>query len=434
MKKLGIIITVLVLFSFIPGLIGCGSAPTTPTTPTTPTVSPTSPTTPTTPTAAFKPIKLKYAFKRQPGPEALGQPTYYVMWIPAVEAASNGRIKIDSYPADSLITEAVAYQAVPAGVADIANANPWLGLGFMPLMEFWYLPTLPAVDKAMINPIILWFKMYDRYFQKEYESPGIVSLGFMSIGPGIVFTLKKPLTKMEDFKGVTLRISSVTEGDLLTKLGGLPISMGIADVYESLQKGVVEGGVWNWEGPFSRKWTELGKPGYFNDVGTFPQTSGSFIINKAVYNGLPKDLQELIVFMNWRWADLQQMANVDASVSLYQKMAKDAGIGVNIWSDEQKAKLNTEIGMPMWDQWVVNMEKKYKRGAEAAEIIKVYKEELAKYIPPKPVPLPPQLGGDAAAWDRVWGKPDSTWDRDYKAYPNLIGLRQLEGNEFKSWK
>ena len=434
MKKLGVIIALLVLFSFLPGLIGCAKAPTVPTTPTAPT-APTTPAKPAAPTAEkpFKPIKLKYAFQRHPGPEFLGQTTFYVLWPPAVEALSNGRIIIDRYPAESLHTQAVAYEAVSSGVSDIASANPWTGLGFMPLMEMWYLPWLPAVNDAKTLGIICWFKMYDRYFQKEHDAPGIVTMGFGSYIPGIIFTIKKPIRKPEDFKGVTLRVASKLEGDLLAKLGGLPISMTIADVYEAMQKGIVEGGLWNWEGPFSRKWTELGKPGYFNDCGSFPGSFGEFIVNKAVLNSLPKDLQEILISVGWRWI-LQQPTNIDYSIDIYKRMAKEQGIGINIWSDGLKEKLNKEVAMPFWDQWVVDMEKKHKRGAEAAEITKVYKEEVAKYIPPAPPVKPPELGGDKAAWDKVWGKPDSTWDRDYKAYPNQIGLRQLAGNEFQAWK
>lgn len=433
MRKLGIIIALLVLFSFIPELVGCGQAPQIPITPTTPTVSPTTPTTQTTPTTAFKPIKLKYAFKRQPGPEFLGQTTHYMIWPAAVEGASNGRIIIDRYPADSLITETVAYTAVPAGVADIANANVWVGLGFMPMMEMWYLPALPKADDATVNGMILWFKMYDRYFQKEHDSPGIITLGFHTLAPGVFFTLKKPIRKMEDFKGMTLRINSKLEGDLLAKLGGLPISLVVADVYEAMQKGIVEGGTWNWEGPFSRRWTELGKPGYFVDCGTFPNTLGEHIMSKSVYEKLPKDLQETVSFMVWRWLSVQFPANVDTGKPIYQQMAKEKNIEVIIWSDELRDKLYKEIGLPMWDQWVADMEKKYKRGAEAAELLKVYQEEVAKYVPPAPVPVESYLGGDQATWDKLWGKPDSTWDPGYKAYPNQTGLRQLEGNEFKSW-
>ena len=66
------------------------------------------------------------------------------------------------------------------------------------------------------------------------------------------------------------------------------------------------------------------------------------------------------------------------------------------------------------------MERLYKRGAEAAEAVKTYRDAVKQYVPPAPVPIQGPAG-NAAEWSKVYG-PGSNWGMEYKAYPNQTGL------------
>ena len=78
------------------------------------------------------------------------------------------------------------------------------------------------------------------------------------------------------------------------------------------------------------------------------------------------------------------------------------------------------------------MEKLYKRGGEAKELINMYNDAAVKYVPPAKVPTHPNLlSSTQAEWDAVYG-PGSTWGMGYKAYPNQLSTTKLEGNVFKA--
>ena len=58
---------------------------------------------------------------------------YYTPWIKAVETATNGRVKIELYPEETLVKEADQYDAVVSGLADIASITADATPGRFPL-------------------------------------------------------------------------------------------------------------------------------------------------------------------------------------------------------------------------------------------------------------------------------------------------------------
>ena len=56
----------------------------------------------------------------------------------------------------------------------------------------------------------------------------------------IVSTVKKPVRTLEDLKGQKLRTAG-RPADILRNVGGTPVAVEMADIYDGLQRGVVDG-------------------------------------------------------------------------------------------------------------------------------------------------------------------------------------------------
>src|SRR6185436_287424 len=66
---------------------------------------------------------------------------------------------------------------------------------------------------------------------------------------------KRPVTTLADIKGMKIRASDRTVADIVTALGGSPISVPAGEVYQALSQGLVQASVANpfMLGPFKLK-------------------------------------------------------------------------------------------------------------------------------------------------------------------------------------
>ena len=65
--------------------------------------------------------------------------------------------------------------------------------------------------------------------------------------PGLFHTRDKPLTTIYDVKGLRMRAPNPPTQDLLAFLGATPVGMPPGQVYENLEKGVIDGAVFPWD-------------------------------------------------------------------------------------------------------------------------------------------------------------------------------------------
>ena len=65
--------------------------------------------------------------------------------------------------------------------------------------------------------------------------------------PGLFHTRDKPLQSIDDVKGLRMRAPNPATQALLAHLGATPVGMPPTQVYENLQKGVIDGAVFPWD-------------------------------------------------------------------------------------------------------------------------------------------------------------------------------------------
>ena len=79
---------------------------------------------------------------------------------------------------------------------------------------------------------------YEKFKPKELDDVKVLYLH--GHGPGIVHTVKKPVEKLEDLKGMKIRCTG-TSAKIAASLGATPVAMPQTETYDALQKGVAEG-------------------------------------------------------------------------------------------------------------------------------------------------------------------------------------------------
>jgi TRAP-type C4-dicarboxylate transport system substrate-binding protein len=325
----------------------------------------------TTPSMA-QVIKLTFADQNPTtgwGPTNAVQP-----WVKKVEEATKNRVKIDIFPAQTLAKGPDIWNAVKSGVADMG----WCWHGYWPdmtpLSDILHLPGLSFKSAEQASEV-LW-RLYEKFpaIQREYKDFQLLLL--YAGDPRFLITNKKQIKTLEDIKGMKMRTPGGPPTDQMKALGAVPLLIPMPDVYQSLDKGVVDGNVISWEAIYSFRLYEVVK--YYTFA---PLTSTYFSIpmNKQKWESLPKDIQEAIMSVSGLEAAKFWGRNffdtVEAAVVENAKKGGYTMIRYTLPPEEVERWVRVS-GEPVWKEWVKKMEGKGR--PEAQQILNAALEMLKK--------------------------------------------------------
>jgi TRAP-type transport system periplasmic protein len=213
-------------------------------------------------------------------------------WITAklkeIVANSNGRIEIAEFWGGQLGPPPKYYDMVTSGQVDMAYFLTGNYPGIFKLTEVSNLPYL--MGSAEIGAKVVNDPEFRKYLGKEYQ--GLKILNLQTHQPGNVFTAKKAVRKVTDFKGVRLRFPSGPIKELLLAVGGTPVGIPPTDVVEAMQKGTLDGTIIDYGGA-AFAFPMAAVTNYATELYAYV---GSFCVcmNQAAFAKLPADLQKLV--------------------------------------------------------------------------------------------------------------------------------------------
>ena len=114
---------------------------------------------------------------------------------------------------------------------------------------------------------------------------------FYDYYPDQFFYSKRPLNTLSDFEGLKTRAHSVPLGDLINGLGAEARFVTFADVYPSLERGILDAGVTGSGPGYGQRWYEVTQ--YL--VGPlYAHPHNAVVMNLDIWNSLPPHLQDLL--------------------------------------------------------------------------------------------------------------------------------------------
>jgi len=206
-------------------------------------------------------------------------------FIKDLEERTGGRIKVKYFKGGSLLKGTTMYKGIESGLADIGFSHIYYTPGRMPVTELAGLPI--GSPSAWVNTHVL-NDFYFKFRPKEWDK---VKVLWLSGTVTDVITTKKPVRKMEDLKGLTIRAPGIV-GAIVKALGGSPAPTPMMETYDGLAKGVLDGVYGNHEILKAFRFAEVAK--YST---TCWQMGAAFpfytIMNNNSYNKLPPDLKDI---------------------------------------------------------------------------------------------------------------------------------------------
>jgi TRAP-type C4-dicarboxylate transport system substrate-binding protein len=209
-------------------------------------------------------------------------------WAEALKDKTDGRVAVEIYPAGSAFGHvAKQLDQVRAGVVDIAHGLTGIPRGRLPRTLVMDMPFLVKTADAASRT--LWDLYTEGHIAEDYR--GLKVLALHAHNAGLIHTRDTQVRTMEDLEGLRLRTPSQAISMMLESLGANPVGMPPTQVYENLQKGVLDGNVFPYEAVHGFKLYEV--LDYHLDAKAYT-TSFYFVMNQRKYDSLPQDVRAAI--------------------------------------------------------------------------------------------------------------------------------------------
>lgn len=243
------------------------------------------------PAAVFGQTVLKLAHLNAQQPFDVASAAMAAVFKSEVEANSNGQIKVELYPNGVLGKEAETMVQVKSGVVQSFISSSGGMAQFYPLIDVTNMP-------FAFSSYNVGYKVYDGAFGQELSADiekkaGFKVLGFGESGGFFAITNgKRPIKSPADMKGIKLRTMALPLHQAIVKaLGASPTTVAWAEVYTSLQTGVVDGQM----NPISiiamAKFQEVQK---FITLTNHLYAPYIWVMNPRFYAGLSPSLQNVV--------------------------------------------------------------------------------------------------------------------------------------------
>jgi TRAP-type transport system periplasmic protein len=208
-------------------------------------------------------------------------------WAKEIEERSNGQIKIQIFTGGSLTPAPQIYDGVVKGISDF-------GLSVLAYSPGRF-PVLSAVDNPFgYNNAFVATRVINelnRKFQPT-EVNDVHICYLYAHGPGLLHTVSKPVSKLEEVKGLKIR-STGTSQLIVRALGAAPVAMSQGETYDALKKNIADGTLVPIEALEGFKQGEVLK--YTTLTYSSSYSQGFFVaMNLKKWNSLPPDLQKII--------------------------------------------------------------------------------------------------------------------------------------------
>ncbi len=297
--------------------------------------------------AAGETVNLKFS---SPWPPPHPQHTMVIEpWAKRLNELTKGQVKITLFPGEALGKAADHYDMAAKGVCDLALTNPMYTPARFQLLSVFWLPFM--VTSAEETSVALW-KTYEKYLKDEFREVKVLWLYVHA--PGQIFTRKKPVKTLEDLKGMKIRATNPHVQESLKTFGASPVAIPVPEVYNALERGVVDGTAMPFEGLWVFKQHEVVDYGAICDLYTmtFP-----IVMNRSKWDSLPADVKKIME--DNIGLEMSRKAGVvyDRTEASMKEKVLQYGVKVNNLPPEDLAKMRTE-GKKIGAGWAKETEAK----------------------------------------------------------------------------
>ncbi|MCY3649880.1 MAG: TRAP transporter substrate-binding protein [Acidimicrobiaceae bacterium] len=159
-------------------------------------------------------------------------------WSALVNEVTGGTVTVEFFAGGALGPAPQTYENAVSGAADIGWALQGYTPGRFPVTDVIEMPfTFSSASQATD---VLW-TLYEEFeeFQNEYSDVKLLGMWVHDVGD--MWIAKGRVDTISDIDGLTLRAPSPVQNAVISALGGNPVGMPAPELYDSLERGVIDG-------------------------------------------------------------------------------------------------------------------------------------------------------------------------------------------------
>jgi len=209
-------------------------------------------------------------------------------WTHEVAKVSNNQLTVRLFPAMQLGGRAPdLYRQVVQGISDITFTLPGYTSGDFPMMA---LTELPGTANSAEDGTNKMWKLFDKFLARDFKDTKVLML--WNSDSASLMSRAKPIRTLEDLKGMRIRTPSAAQSAQLEALGAIPIDMPANQIYNNLDRGVIDASMIPMSAALDFKLIEVVQ--HFTIEPPLGRSPFLVAMNRRRYDRLPADLKKVI--------------------------------------------------------------------------------------------------------------------------------------------
>lgn len=211
-----------------------------------------------------------------------------IPWAEKLAKDSGGQIGVRMFPSMQLGGKPPElYRQMARGISDICFTLPGYTSGDFPMMALTELPGM--ADSGTDGTRKIWAN-FDKFLSREFKEAKVLAL--WNSDSAALMSKNKPIRTLEDLRGLKIRTPSAAQSAQLTALGATPIDMPANQIYNNLDRGVVDAAMIPMSAAIDFKLIEVAR--YFTLEAPLGRSNFLVAMNRARYERLPANLRKMV--------------------------------------------------------------------------------------------------------------------------------------------
>lgn len=210
-------------------------------------------------------------------------------FMDAVTERTGGRVTFNASFLEAACPAAETFQCVSDGRADVAFAVPTFEPQKFPITLITGIPYMSESNDQQVQAFKTFYENSDE-LQEEYASQDLRLLGYWP-SRVVIGGRGEPFHDVADLKNKSIRTTGGPITNAFSMVGANPVAMTTNEVYEALQRGIVDGYTFPLEGILTY--------GLSDNTDFIVDSRGltsnqTFVMNSSVYDGLDDEAKKVI--------------------------------------------------------------------------------------------------------------------------------------------
>ncbi|WP_293784800.1 C4-dicarboxylate TRAP transporter substrate-binding protein [uncultured Aeromicrobium sp.] len=271
-------------------------------------------------------------------------------WAQRIHERTDGRVEIEFYYQESLLAGVETLQGVADGRADAGFIAGAYYPAELPLSNVAGIPFVTEDAEAQAHAFEELYDGSDE-LRQEWEGQGVHVMSWAPISANLV-AMTEPIETFSDLRGRQIRgYGYVSEALSLAGANAMGIAQG--EVYEALQRGVLDGtsGA-SLDIAVYRDFHEVAP--HFYDIGFGNYAITANVINLHTWQNLPEDIRGIIDEVNGEYLDIYLETLLEVEEASCDELLESGGT-ITIFDEEETATWREEAGPAIREVWAADV-------------------------------------------------------------------------------